>query len=47
MRIDADLGGDKARDAGGPVQQRIAHGAADLVEREALRLVCPLKRGPP
>jgi hypothetical protein len=33
MRVDADLGGDQARDAGRPVQQRVAHGAADLVER--------------
>jgi hypothetical protein len=26
-------GRDQARDAGGPVQQRVAHRAADLIER--------------
>ncbi|MGK7865521.1 hypothetical protein [Falsiroseomonas sp. E2-1-a4] len=33
MRVDTDLGDDQARDAGGPVQERVAHRAADLIER--------------
>jgi hypothetical protein len=33
MGLDAEFGGNDARHARGPVQQRVAHGAGDFVNR--------------